>query len=134
MTVGDAHQLENVQSVDSLVGTILRLNLDGTIPEDNPYAENYIYSYGHRNPQGLVWTSDDTMYASEHGDSANDEINHIEAGKNYGWPIIEGQDEQAGMEVPHFPQEQIQPGHLQECLYGTINYMLLHYEAMRFLK
>jgi glucose/arabinose dehydrogenase len=102
VTVGDAHQLENVQSLDSLAGTILRLNLDGTIPEDNPYAENYIYSYGHRNPQGLAWTSDDTMYASEHGNSANDEINHIEAGKNYGWPIIEGQDEQAGMEMPLF--------------------------------
>ncbi|WP_207940363.1 hypothetical protein DOK78_002153 [Enterococcus sp. DIV2402] len=102
VTVGDAHQLENVQSLDSLAGTILRLNLDGTIPEDNPYAENYIYSYGHRNPQGLAWTSDDTMYASEHGNSANDEINHIEAGKNYGWPIIEGQDEQAGMETPLF--------------------------------
>lgn len=102
VTVGDAYNLNEVQELDSLNGKILRLNLDGTIPEDNPFENSYIFSYGHRNPQGLVWTPDGTMYASEHGNSANDEINIIEAGKNYGWPLIEGTEEQEGMEGPLF--------------------------------
>lgn len=101
-TVGDAYNLNEVQELDSLNGKILRLNLDGTIPEDNPYENSYIFSYGHRNPQGLVWTPDGTMYASEHGNNANDEINIIEAGKNYGWPLIEGTEEQDSMEGPLF--------------------------------
>ncbi len=101
-TVGDAYQLDKVQTLTSLEGTILRLNLDGTIPADNPYETNYIFSYGHRNPQGLAWTTDGTMYASEHGNQANDEINQIDAGKNYGWPVIEGTAKQAEMETPLF--------------------------------
>ena len=102
VTVGDAHNPNEVQELDSLNGKILRLNLDGSIPEDNPYENSYIFSYGHRNPQGLVWTTDGTMYASEHGNNANDEINIIEAGKNYGWPLIEGTEELEGMEGPLF--------------------------------
>jgi glucose/arabinose dehydrogenase len=83
---------------DSLGGKIIRMNLDGSIPNDNPLPNSYIYSYGHRNPQGITWSSSNgTIYAGELGNDANDEINRIEAGQNYGWPIIEGHEEQEGM-------------------------------------
>ncbi|MFD1416044.1 PQQ-dependent sugar dehydrogenase [Oceanobacillus jeddahense] len=101
-TAGDASEREIAQDLDSLGGKILRLNLDGSVPEDNPYSDSYVYSYGHRNAQGITWSSDGTMYASEHGDNANDEVNLIEAGENYGWPIIEGEEEQEGMIAPLF--------------------------------
>lgn len=101
-TTGDAAEPEIAQDTASLGGKILRMNLDGTIPEDNPFEDSYVYSYGHRNPQGLVWDEAGKMYASEHGASSNDEINIIEAGKNYGWPTIEGNEEQSGMEAPLF--------------------------------
>lgn len=101
-TTGDAAESSIAQSLRSLGGKILRINLDGSIPSDNPFPDSYIYSYGHRNPQGMTWSSDGTLYASEHGNSANDEINKIEAGKNYGWPIIEGMEEREGMITPLF--------------------------------
>ncbi|MYL71741.1 quinoprotein glucose dehydrogenase [Halobacillus litoralis] len=101
-TAGDASDREIAQDLDSLGGKILRMNLDGSIPGDNPFAGSYVYSFGHRNPQGMTWLSDGTMYASEHGDNANDEINLIEAGENYGWPVIEGSEEQEGMVSPLF--------------------------------
>ena len=74
-------------------GKLLRLNLDGTIPPDNPLLDgvrSHIYSYGHRNAQGLVFAPDGKLYASEHGPSTDDEVNLIEAGKNYGWPDVAG--------------------------------------------
>ncbi len=78
------------------------MNLDGSIPNDNPFPNAYVYSYGHRNPQGITWLPDGTLYIGEHGNDANDEINRIEAGQNYGWPIIEGNEEQDGMVSPLF--------------------------------
>lgn len=99
-TVGDATEPMLAQNLSTLEGKILRLHLDGTIPDDNPFPNSYVYSFGHRNPQGLTWTSDGKMYASEHGNSANDEINIIQKGQNYGWPIIEGSEEQQGMVAP----------------------------------
>lgn len=101
-TTGDASVPELAQDLDSLAGKILRMNRDGSIPDDNPYSDSYVYSYGHRNPQGLTWSSDGIMYASEHGNNANDEINRIEPGENYGWPIIEGNEEEEGMMKPIF--------------------------------
>ncbi|MGP6139019.1 PQQ-dependent sugar dehydrogenase [Jeotgalibaca sp. A127] len=101
-TTGDATSPDLAQNLDSLAGKILRMNQDGTIPEDNPFSNSYIYSYGHRNPQGMVWLADGTMYASEHGNSANDEINRINPGENYGWPFIEGEEEQIEMVSPLF--------------------------------
>lgn len=101
-TAGDASDRDIAQDLDSLGGKILRMNLDGSIPDDNPLPDSYIYSYGHRNPQGLTWTPDNTLFASEHGDNANDEINMIEAGQNYGWPIIEGEEEQESLIPPLF--------------------------------
>ncbi len=101
-TAGDAATPELAQNLNSLAGKILRMNLDGTVPEDNPFEGSYIYSYGHRNPQGLTWLEDGRMYASEHGNQANDEINRIEAGVNYGWPLIEGLEETDAMRAPVF--------------------------------
>jgi glucose/arabinose dehydrogenase len=101
-TAGDAYESDIAQDSNSLGGKILRLNLDGSIPSDNPFPNSYVYSFGHRNPQGLTWSSDGTLYASEHGNDANDEVNIIEAGQNYGWPIIEGQEERDGMVSPLF--------------------------------
>ena len=74
-------------------GKMLRLNLDGSIPDDNPIlngARSHIYTYGHRNPQGLVFGPGGLLYSSEHGPSTDDEINLITAGGNYGWPLIAG--------------------------------------------
>ena len=74
------------QDLDSLSGKILRLNDDGTIPDDNPFSESPVYSLGHRNPQGMAWDDDGKMFVAEFGPEKNDEINIIQAGKNYGWP------------------------------------------------
>ncbi|RCW69774.1 PQQ-dependent sugar dehydrogenase [Saliterribacillus persicus] len=101
-TTGDASEAEIAQDINSRGGKILRMNLDGSIPSDNPFEDSPVFSYGHRNPQGITWSSDETLYSSEHGNSANDEINKIEAGKNYGWPVIEGQEENADMISPLF--------------------------------
>ncbi|MCD8837596.1 PQQ-dependent sugar dehydrogenase [Mammaliicoccus sciuri] len=101
-TTGDASDEQNAQDKDTLGGKILRINLDGSKPKDNPMSNSYVYSYGHRNPQGFVWTPDGQMYASEHGNQANDEINEIKKGHNYGWPVIEGNEENNNMETPIF--------------------------------
>ncbi|MEQ8472294.1 MAG: PQQ-dependent sugar dehydrogenase [Marinoscillum sp.] len=80
-------------------GKVLRLNTDGSIPADNPIingVQSHIFSYGHRNPQGLVFAADGSLFSSEHGPKTDDEINRIEAGKNYGWPYVAGyQDDNA---------------------------------------
>ncbi|MEH7303593.1 PQQ-dependent sugar dehydrogenase [Neobacillus drentensis] len=99
ITTGDATTQETAQDIKSLNGKILRMKLDGAIPVDNPFPNSYVYSYGHRNPQGLVWVGK-TLYASEHGQSAHDEINRITLGANYGWPVIQGAEQKAGMVTP----------------------------------
>ncbi|RXT03819.1 sorbosone dehydrogenase family protein [Ammoniphilus sp. CFH 90114] len=93
ITSGDRYEPELAQEKQSLGGKILRIGLDGSIPEDNPFPGSPVYSLGHRNAQGLAWHPDTMqLYASEHGQSAHDEINKIEPGGNYGWPIIEGDE------------------------------------------
>ena len=90
VATGDAKQPELAQDANSLAGKILRINDDGTIPDDNPFPGSLVYSYGHRNVQGLAWHPDTgALYASEHGESGNDEINLIRPGENYGWPVEE---------------------------------------------
>ena len=74
-------------------GKILRMELDGSIPEDNPEIEgvrSHILSYGHRNPQGLAFGPDGTLYEAEHGPASDDELNIIQPGGNYGWPRVAG--------------------------------------------
>ncbi|PKV51452.1 PQQ-dependent dehydrogenase (s-GDH family) [Aquimarina sp. MAR_2010_214] len=90
MTTGDAGNTNLSQDMNSLGGKTLRLKLDGTIPSDNPFTNSYIYSLGHRNAQGLVLHPNGKLYSSEHGPSSDDEINIIQAGKNYGWPSVQG--------------------------------------------
>jgi glucose/arabinose dehydrogenase len=88
IATGDAQQPQLAQDVRSLAGKILRLNPDGSIPEDNPFEGSPVYSYGHRNIQGLTWHPlTGELYASEHGAEGNDEVNLIKPGANYGWPI-----------------------------------------------
>lgn len=89
MTTGDANVKANAQSTTSLSGKVLRMNLDGSIPADNPYPNSAIWSIGHRNPQGLVMANG-ILYEAEHGEGVEDEVNIIEKQRNYGWPTVEG--------------------------------------------
>jgi len=99
VTTGDATNASNAQNLDTLAGKILRMDEDG-----EPVGDSYIYSYGHRNPQGIAWDSEGRLWSTEHGRSGlktgMDELNLIEEGKNYGWPTIEGEEEAAGMTGP----------------------------------
>ncbi len=94
MSIGDRGIRANGQDLSNHAGTIIRLNLDGTVPEDNPFVDNddalpEIWSYGHRNPQGLFFNSTTQQFwSNEHGPRGGDEINLILPGQNYGWPVI----------------------------------------------
>lgn len=94
LSVGERGKRDNAQDLSNEAGKILRLNLDGSIPHDNPFvntkdAKSTIWSYGHRNPQGLFFNPDSgQLWEAEHGPRGGDEINLIEPGKNYGWPVI----------------------------------------------
>ena len=105
MTMGDAQVPDLAQNRESLAGKILRLNPDGTVPPDNPFPNSLVYSTGHRNPQGLAWQpGTGRLYSTEHGPSGSpcclDELNFIEAGRNYGWPTITGDASREGMLPP----------------------------------
>jgi glucose/arabinose dehydrogenase len=98
ITTGDAANAGLSQDLNSLAGKILRVNSDGSIPRDNPFSDSLIFSYGHRNPQGLDWHPESgVLVSTEHGPSgergfAHDEVNVIQAGKNYGWPEVVGDE------------------------------------------
>lgn len=106
ITVGDADVPALAQDLKTYNGKILRLNADGTIPADNPFTNNdsahhEIWSYGHRNPQGIAFEpSTGKLFESEHGPSGGDEINIIRKGKNYGWPVIHHREQKEGMISP----------------------------------
>jgi len=103
ITTGDATSPKIAQDKNSLGGKILRLGEDGAIPADNPFS-NAIYSYGHRNPQGITWDSVGRLWSTEHGRSGvlsgYDELNLITKGSNYGWPTIQGDETRSGMNAP----------------------------------
>jgi glucose/arabinose dehydrogenase len=105
-TVGDRYVPALAQDLTSLNGKILRLTTDGEIPSDNPFPGSYIFSYGHRNPQGLAFQPEtNLLWSTEHGPSDEqgccmDEVNIIRPGRNYGWPIIRGSAQKAGLETP----------------------------------
>lgn len=100
VTLGDVAVPSAAQDLGSLNGKILRLSRDGTTPPDNPFTSP-VWSWGHRNPQGLDWHPESgLLYATEHGQVGNDEVNLVERGRNYGWPIIEGDGSRPDMERP----------------------------------
>jgi glucose/arabinose dehydrogenase len=96
---GDAGNQSLAQDTRSLAGKILRINDDGSVPPDNPFG-NPVWSYGHRNPEGLAWDSQGQLWATEHGLVHLDEVNRIERGANYGWPAIMGDQQRSGMRQP----------------------------------
>ena len=112
ITTGDATSRQLAQKLDSLAGKTLRLNDDGTVPQDNPFAGQQnarpeIWSLGHRNAQGMDWQPDSNlMFQTEHGPSGfdgpegGDEVNIVEKGKNYGWPTIHHNQSRSGLESP----------------------------------
>ena len=105
VTTGDGFEYrEAAQDTHSHLGKLIRINTDGIAPPDNPFADGSrgdpkVYSYGHRNPQGLDVTSDGTIYLHEHGPKGGDELNRIEAGANYGWPAVTYGDNYSGAYV-----------------------------------
>nr|WP_245548434.1 PQQ-dependent sugar dehydrogenase [Gordonia araii] len=99
-TTGDAGRPGLAQEHASLAGKILRMTPTGAVPADNPFPGSLVYSLGHRNSQGIGWSADGRMFASEFGADAEDELNQIEAGKNYGWPAVEGR--QRGDRAPEY--------------------------------
>lgn len=107
VTTGDAGERELCQDKDNLYGKILRINPDGTVPGDNPFPGNPVWSYGHRNPQGIDWyPGTGIMYSTEHGPSGfdgpggGDEVNVIVRGGNYGWPEVSHEKSKEGMISP----------------------------------
>ncbi|MEA2333469.1 MAG: hypothetical protein QOH58_3607 [Thermoleophilaceae bacterium] len=88
--VGDAGDTDLAQDRRSLNGKILRMNPDGGVPSDNPFGNSLVWTLGHRNVQGLAWDSAGRLWATEFGQDRFDEVNLIRAGRNYGWPEVEG--------------------------------------------
>ncbi len=105
ITTGDATRGAIAQDKNSLGGKILRLKDDGSIPSDNPFG-TAVYTYGHRNPQGLAWDASGQLWETEHGPTGeagrccHDEANLLKAGGNYGWPTIIGDETKTGMQTP----------------------------------
>ena len=107
VTTGDATDRQIAQDLKSLGGKTLRLNPDGSIPADNPFPGSPVFSYGHRNSQGIDWDPRTGLqYQTEHGPSGfdgpggGDEVNLVEKGKNYGWPVVHHRNSAAGMVSP----------------------------------
>lgn len=90
ITTGDASDSFLAQDYSSLNGKTLRIGLDGSIPSDNPFPGSPLYSWGHRNHQGLAFGPNNKIFISEHGTSNDDEFQELEMGRNYGWPYVEG--------------------------------------------
>lgn len=115
-TIGERHDMDRAQDPADHAGSVLRINTDGSVPEDNPFvgrsdAKPEIWSIGHRNPQGAVFDPvTDSLWMVEHGARGGDEVNQPEAGKNYGWPVISygrhytGQPIGRGTDAPGYEQ------------------------------
>jgi len=103
VTTGDATDADRAQDTSSRAGKILRVGDSGTAPADNPFG-NAVYSYGHRNPQGLAWDANNRLWSTEHGPSGIgtgfDELNLVGKGTNYGWPVTQGDQVAPGVVPP----------------------------------
>jgi glucose/arabinose dehydrogenase len=94
--VGDAGNTANAQNREAMNGKILRMDPDGGVPSDNPFGGSRVWSWGHRNVQGLAWDGSRRLWASEFGQNTRDEVNLIRRGRNYGWPEVEGTGDTQG--------------------------------------
>jgi glucose/arabinose dehydrogenase len=102
--VGDATRASTPQDLNLLPGKILRMNTDGSVPDDNPFPNSLVYALGVRNPQGMVFTPEGELYTAEHGPDNDDEVNHIRPAGNYGWPNVVGPadtDEEKAFQLEH---------------------------------
>lgn len=119
---GDATNRPNAQNLQSLGGKILRITPDGKIPQDNPFPGSPVYSYGHRNVEGLTWDKNGQLYESELGQDSFDEVNKIMPGKNYGWPEVEGMgnDSRFVNPVTTFSTDEASPSGATFLIHGAI--------------
>jgi glucose/arabinose dehydrogenase len=131
-SAGDAGQADRAQDLDYLGGKILRMTPDGGVPADNPFPGSPVWTLGHRNVQGLAWTADGTMYASEFGQNTWDELNRITPGSNYGWPVVEGIAGRAGYVDPlqQWPTSEASPSGLA-AVQGTLFLANLRGQVLR---
>lgn len=102
---GDRQKMEPAQDLANTLGTVIRLNDDGSVPEDNPFADRggvtaQIWSYGHRNVLGLAFAPDGALWDMEHGPAGGDELNLVEPGVNYGWPLVSNGEHYDGTAIP----------------------------------
>lgn len=101
LSTGDALRDQNAQDVTSLSGKVLRLNPDGSSPADNPVPGSLVWTWGHRNVQGICRGANGRVYSSEHGLNSDDEVNWLQPGRNYGWPAVMGVNDQPGEDEPY---------------------------------
>lgn len=132
VSAGDALDRSSAQDLGALSGKILRMTPDGEVPADNPFPGSLVYSYGHRNVQGLGWAQDGTMFAAEFGQDTWDELNVIVPGGNYGWPLAEGSDGAGGFVDPvqQWPPSEASPSGLA-VVGGTVFIANLRGQVLR---
>jgi len=99
-TTGDAAKGGDAQDLDNLAGKILRMTMDGKPAPGNPFPGSLVWSYGHRNPEGIAWDSRGRMFSAEIGEAVWDELNMILPGRNYGWPRVQGMGNIPGLTNP----------------------------------
>jgi len=131
VTTGDAGEGDIAQDRRSLNGKILRVTQDGRPAPGNPFGDSSVWTYGHRNVQGIAWTPDGRMYASEFGQNTWDELNLVRPGRNYGWPVVEGRAGRSGFVDPvaQWPTSQASPSGIA-VFHGAIYMAALRGESL----
>ena len=132
ISTGDAAKRSPAQDKASLSGKILRVTRDGAPAPGNPFPGSRVWSLGHRNVQGMAWTRDGTMYASEFGQNTWDELNRILPGRNYGWPVVEGIAHRAGFVDPlvQWPTDDASPSGIAIGADGAVYMAALRGESL----